>query len=192
MLKYGAIKGVGRQEAASALAKGGETFFGQLYKRNRGQVSKFMKGIDKGGDDFLRANINIPGRSARRVMGGLGSGPGGVGRQAFNIGAGSPNQYAVAAARREMAYGAAKYNLIGGVGGVAAGVGMLSGGAMLGGSAGSLMSEVPLPPEEIQNANMYITPRRAYTQRQRSLQAISMTQLSLRSAFGQEARYMHR
>jgi len=44
---------------------------------------------------------------------------------------------------------------------------------------------------ELMNANQYILPRAAYTQRARALQAIHQSQLSTRSALGQEASYAH-
>jgi len=170
LLKDGLIKGVARSEAKVALKGGGEALFANLYKKNRNQIATFAKNAAKGGDKFLLAQSKYVGRGRGAALTG----------------------YMRDKAAQRYALGLHKYNTLGGIGGVAAGIGMLGIGTSVGSGAAGMMNEVPLPSQEMQNANMFIMPRRAHTQRQRALQAISMTQLSLRSAFGQEAAYMHR
>ena len=190
MLKQGMVKGVGRTEAKLALGEGGGALFKELWKSNKGQVAKFARGVSKGGDKYIAGRIQ---RSAAwKGRSDISSVPGMAGT---SIGRGMQevhNAWDMSAAGQSLALGVGKYNMLGGIGGIGIGVGMLSVGGSMGTGAGQLSSEVPLPSQEIQNANMFIMPRQAYTQRQRALQAISMTQLSLRSAFGQEAAAQHR
>lgn len=54
-----------------------------------------------------------------------------------------------------------------------------------------MWSRVPDSQQELVAGTQYIMPRVAYTQRQRALQAIHMSQMNTYSAFGNEASYMH-
>lgn len=49
----------------------------------------------------------------------------------------------------------------------------------------------PAPAMEIARTQQMFMPRQAYTQRQRAIQAIHQSQLTTRSALGNEAQYMH-
>ncbi len=187
MLKGGMVKGVGVKEARRALIKNpaGKKLFADIYKRNRGQAARFArKASGRGGDRYIRSQVRAG--SAYQMRAAAMRSP--AGRLPTGWGSETVKKFG-----GTLAVGVHKYNTLGGIGGVAAMIGMTGIGMQLGGVGGSMSERVPMAPsQEVQNANMYIMPRQAYTQRQRSMQAISMTQLSLRSAFGQEARYMHR
>ena len=190
MLQGGLVKGLEKGAAVRALRPdaAGKKLFSQIYKQHRKQAATFArKASGRGGDAFIRGSIAKGGSqglmgtrwaTASARSGGMMPMTPGQFRNSFGS---------------DLALGVHKYNTLGGLGGVAAMIGMTGIGMQLGGVGGSMGERVPMAPsQEVQNANMYIMPRQAYTQRQRSMQAISMTQLSLRSAFGQEARYMHR
>lgn len=50
---------------------------------------------------------------------------------------------------------------------------------------------IPGPAQEILQTQQMFLPRQAYTQRQRAIQAIHQSQMTTRSALGNEAQYMH-
>ena len=55
-----------------------------------------------------------------------------------------------------------------------------------------LSSEVPDMEREITQAQQFVLPKQAHTQRQRALQAIHASQMTTRAAIGHEAEYAHR
>ena len=68
---------------------------------------------------------------------------------------------------------------------------MMGLGSQLIGGVGDLAARAPVPSEQLANTQMMMMPRAAFTQRQRSLQAIYSSQTSTRAAIGSEAMFLH-
>lgn len=63
--------------------------------------------------------------------------------------------------------------------------------SMLVGASGLGERNIPYPEKELMQTQQMFMPRMAYTQRQRAIQAIHQSQMTTRSALGNEAMYMH-
>jgi len=62
---------------------------------------------------------------------------------------------------------------------------------MLSGSASIFEKNMPIQEREMLQTQQQFMPRQAYTQRQRAIQAIHQSQMTTRSALGNEAQFMH-
>ena len=91
-----------------------------------------------------------------------------------------------------MAYDAQRYAGWSGLASITGAIGMGHFGLQMTSHLDFLTQQVPKVDYELGLAQQYILPRQAYTQRQKALQAIHSSQMTTRSALGQEASYCHR
>ncbi len=193
-----------RNLATSAL--GNKKLFNQLYASNRGMLNTLGKRSAQGGNfgelvgtaynpvnpiDFAggfigSAGSRIPG-TVRKLRPMAGQNLGRSYRMGTTVASGRFSKVA----GTELAVHTATRNAVRGASNMAMAFTMLSLGGMAVSWLPGMWDQVPDAQQELMAGTQYIMPRVAYTQRQRGLQAIHMSQMNTYSAFGNEASYMH-